>query len=77
LRDIDSRFLLTIEEELDRLEENIRRLKIEYESFFAGGSPRPPRDTVFRVETAMKKGHQRAPCRGRTCEAGLCPAPSG
>jgi hypothetical protein len=55
LRDIDSRFLLTIEEELDRLEENIRRLKIEYESFFAGGSPRPPRDTVFRVETAIKK----------------------
>jgi hypothetical protein len=49
------RFLLTIQEELDRLEENIRRLKIEYESFFAGGSPRPPRDTVFRVETAIKK----------------------
>ncbi len=46
---------MTIEEELDKLEENIRRLKIEYESFFAGGSPRPPRDTVFRVETAIKK----------------------
>lgn len=46
---------MTVEEELDKLEENIRRLKIEYESFFAGGSPRPPRDTVFRVETAIKK----------------------
>ena len=43
------------EEELDKLEENIRRLKIEYESFFAGGSPRPPSDTVFRVETTIKK----------------------
>ncbi len=46
---------MTVEEELDRLEENLRRLKIEYESFFAGGSPRAPRDTVFRVETTIKK----------------------
>ena len=46
---------MPVEEELDRLEENIRRLKIEYESFFAGGSPRPPSDSVFRVETAIKK----------------------
>jgi hypothetical protein len=46
---------LTVEEELDRLEDNLRRLKIEYEAFFAGGSPRPPRDTLFRVETAIKK----------------------
>jgi len=33
----------------------MRRLKIEYESFFAGGSPRPPSDSVFRVETTIKK----------------------
>jgi hypothetical protein len=46
---------LTVEEELDRLEESIRRLKIEYESFFGGGSPRPPSDGVFRVETTIKK----------------------
>ena len=46
---------MTVEEELDRLEENIRRLKIEYESFFGGGSPRPPSDGVFRVETTIKK----------------------
>jgi hypothetical protein len=50
---------LKVEEELDKLEENLRRLKIEYESFFAGGSPRPPRDTVFRVETAIKKYNAR------------------
>jgi hypothetical protein len=46
---------LTVEEDLDRLEESIRRLKIEYESFFGGGSPRPPSDSVFRVETTIKK----------------------
>jgi len=44
-----------VEQELDRLEESIRRLKIEYESFFGGGSPRPPSDGVFRVETTIKK----------------------
>jgi len=46
---------LTVEEELDKLEANMRRLKIEYESFFAGGSPRPPSDSVFRVETTIKR----------------------
>ena len=46
---------MTVEEELDKLEENIRRLKIEYESFFGGGSPRPPSDSVFRVETTIKR----------------------
>jgi hypothetical protein len=46
---------LTVEEDLDRLEESIRRLKIEYESFFGGGLPRPPSDSVFRVETTIKK----------------------
>jgi hypothetical protein len=46
---------LEIEEELSKLDENIRRLKIEYEAYFNGGMPRPPHDTVFRVETAIKK----------------------
>lgn len=46
---------MTIDEELSKLDDNIRRLKIEYEVYFSGGSPRPPRDTVFRVETVIKK----------------------
>lgn len=46
---------MTIDEELEKLEENIRRLKIEYEAYFNGGLPRAPRDTVFRVETAIKR----------------------
>jgi hypothetical protein len=46
---------VTIDEELTRLEENIRRLKIEFEAYFNGGSPRPPNDALFRVEQAIKK----------------------
>lgn len=46
---------MTVEEELAKLEDNIRRLKIEYESYFSGGQPRPPHDMVFRVETTIKK----------------------
>ena len=46
---------MTIDEELSKLDEYIRRLKIEYEVYFSGGSPRPPHDTVFRVDTLIKK----------------------
>lgn len=46
---------MTVDEELSKLDENIRRLKIEFEAYFNGGSPRPPHDTVFRVETTIKK----------------------
>jgi hypothetical protein len=46
---------VTVEEELAKLEDNIRRLKIEYETYFSGGQPRPPHDTVFRVDTTIKK----------------------
>jgi hypothetical protein len=46
---------VTVDEEMDRLEDGIRRLKIEYEVYFSGGAPRAPRDTVYRVETLIKK----------------------
>lgn len=46
---------MTVDEELSRLEENIRRLKIEYETYFSGGIPRPPNDTLYRVEQAIKR----------------------
>jgi hypothetical protein len=46
---------VTVDEELSRLEENIRRLKIEYEAYFNGGNPRPPNDTLYRVEQAIKR----------------------
>ena len=46
---------MTVDEELTRLEENIRRLKIEYEAYFNGGIPRPPNDTLYRVEQTIKR----------------------
>ncbi|HJZ68835.1 MAG TPA: MXAN_5187 C-terminal domain-containing protein [Blastocatellia bacterium] len=45
----------TIDLELDRLEYEIRRLKVEYDIFFNGGTVRPPVDTKGRVETAIKR----------------------
>lgn len=45
---------MTVDEELSRLEEYIRRLKIEYEAYFSGGKPCPPSDTAFRVEQVIK-----------------------
>ncbi|MSO21193.1 MAG: hypothetical protein EXQ56_12195 [Acidobacteria bacterium] len=46
---------MAVEEDLDKLEDNIRRLKIEYEAYFNGGQPRPPNDTQWRVENTMKR----------------------
>ena len=45
----------TIDEQLNRLEEDIRRLKIEFDIFFNGASKRPPYDTKGRVETMLKR----------------------
>lgn len=45
----------TIEEQLVRLEEDIRRLKIEFDIFFNGASKRPPYDTKSRVESIIKR----------------------
>ncbi len=46
---------MTVDEELNKFEDDIRRLKIEYEVYFSGGSPRPPHDMLFRVERTIKK----------------------
>lgn len=46
---------MTVDEELSKLDDNIRRLKIEYEAYFNGGTPRPPHDLAFRVEHVIKK----------------------
>ena len=44
-----------IDQELTRLEEDIRRLRVEFDIFFNGGSKRPPYDTKGRVETLLKR----------------------
>ncbi len=45
----------TTEQELTRLEDDIRRLRVEFDIFFNGGSKRPPYDTKGRVETLLKR----------------------
>ena len=45
----------TADEQLTRLEDDIRRLKIEFEVFFNGAAKRPPYDTKGRVETLLKR----------------------
>ena len=40
---------MTVDEELNLLEDNMRRLKVEYDVFFGGGSKKPPADTEWRV----------------------------
>jgi len=46
---------LTIDEELNLLEETVRRLKIEYDVYFGGGAKRPPNETEGRVQTLIRK----------------------
>ena len=45
----------TVEEQLTRLEDDIRRLKIEFDIYFNGAAKRPPYDTKNRVETIIKR----------------------
>jgi hypothetical protein len=45
----------TIEDHLARIEEDIRRLKVEFDIYFSGGVKRPPYDTKARVESHLKR----------------------
>jgi hypothetical protein len=45
----------TPDEQLIRLEDDIRRLRIEFDIFFNGAAKRPPYDTKGRVETLLKR----------------------
>lgn len=47
--------LPTVDEQLTRLDEDIRRLKIEFDVYFNGAAKRPPYDTKGRVETQLKR----------------------
>jgi hypothetical protein len=46
---------VTVDEELTKLEDDMRRLKVEYEVYFNGSTDRPPRDLVYRIETFIKR----------------------
>jgi hypothetical protein len=45
----------TVEEQMVRLAEDLRRLKIEFDIYFNGNAKRPPYDTKSRVETLIKR----------------------
>jgi len=45
----------SVDDELTMLEESLRRLKIEYDVYFGGGSKKPPADTEWRVQNLIKK----------------------
>lgn len=45
----------TPDEQLTRLEDDIRKLRVEFDIFFNGASKRPPYDTKGRVETLLKR----------------------
>ena len=47
--------LPTIDEQLVRLEDDVRKLKVEFDIYFNGSSKRPPYDTKGRVETLIKR----------------------
>jgi hypothetical protein len=46
---------VTVDEELNLLDNNLRRLKIEYEIYFNNPSKRPPADTEWRVSNTIRK----------------------
>ncbi len=46
---------MTIDEELALLEDHVRRLKVEYEIYFNGGSRKAPTDLDWRVQGMIKK----------------------
>lgn len=46
---------VTIDDQLNRLEDEIRKLKVEFDIFFNGGMAKPPHDTKYRVESLVKR----------------------
>lgn len=46
---------MTIDEELNQLDSNLRRLKIEYEIFFSNPTKRPPTDIEWKVLNLLRK----------------------
>jgi hypothetical protein len=46
---------LTIDQELDLLDDAFRRLKVEYDIYFAGGAKRPPVDNEARIQVQIRR----------------------
>lgn len=48
------------DEDLSRLERDIRQLKIEFDQYFGGGRKRPPSEIEWRIEQVIKRYGDRA-----------------
>jgi hypothetical protein len=46
---------LTTDEELNLLDDQLRRLKVEYDMYFGGGTKRPPTDIEWKVKNLLRK----------------------
>ncbi|MFB3813132.1 MAG: MXAN_5187 C-terminal domain-containing protein [Terriglobales bacterium] len=46
---------MTVDEELTVLDDTMRRLKVEYDVYFGGGSRKPPVELDWRVQGLLKK----------------------
>jgi hypothetical protein len=46
---------VAVDEELSMLEDLVRRLKVEYDIYFGGGSKKPPQDIEWKVKMQFKK----------------------
>ena len=46
---------MTVDEAITQIEDGIRRLKIEFDIYFNGGSKRPPTDLHWKVESLIKR----------------------
>jgi hypothetical protein len=46
---------LTIDEELNVLDDHLRRLKVEFDIYFGGGSKKPPAELEWKVKAMFKK----------------------
>jgi hypothetical protein len=46
---------LTVDEELAVLEDQMRRLKVEYDIYFGGGSKKPPSEIEWKVKNLLKR----------------------
>jgi len=46
---------VNVDKELGRMEDNIRRLKIEFDIFFNGAAKRPPLEARARLESQIKR----------------------
>jgi len=46
---------VAIDDDLTQLDEYVRRLKVEYDVYFGGGSKKPPAETEWKVRNLLRK----------------------